>query len=185
MLQRLVHGDHGRTYRILVGLLSPERGATVVELGCGTGSLARHWIADGFRYRGVDSDPGRIALARACVPDAEFYGGDVCDVPSELLHSQYFFIHGLLHHLDTNQCESVLKAVLGRPGVKLAVIEPYLPESRMRHPLWSLIAHLDEGRWIRTKAAWEQLYRPWLRSMAERSLWPGWPVHMIDALLSS
>lgn len=146
---------------------------------------ARHWVLEGFEYIGIDSDPARIALARAALPQGRFYVEDARCLSPGLLRGRYFFLHGVLHHLNDADCRMILNNVLETPRAKLAVIEPYFPKSRIRHPLWSMAAYLDEGKWIRTEEAWRELWQPWLRHMRKRSIWPRWPVQFIDALLLS
>jgi SAM-dependent methyltransferase len=68
-------GDH------LVDLLHQAglRGGTVVDLGCGSGILARVVSARGYDVFGVDISPDMIELARKEAPDAEFRCGSVLD----------------------------------------------------------------------------------------------------------
>ncbi len=54
-------------------------GTRVLDLGCGTGAFAAAAVARGARVRGIDTDPGAVARARAAVPEAEFAVGDAHD----------------------------------------------------------------------------------------------------------
>lgn len=47
-------------------------GACVVDVGCGTGLLARKLLAEGFAVRGVDASPAMIELARGHAGGADF-----------------------------------------------------------------------------------------------------------------
>lgn len=53
---------------------------TVVDLGCGSGILARALVDAGYDAFGVDISPEMIELARADVPSATFTVGSVHDV---------------------------------------------------------------------------------------------------------
>jgi ubiquinone/menaquinone biosynthesis C-methylase UbiE len=48
---------------------SLPKGATVLDLGCGSGSpVARHMAANGLKITGVDSSPTFISLCRSRLP---------------------------------------------------------------------------------------------------------------------
>lgn len=49
------------------------RGETVVDLGCGSGIVARHLVDSGCQVVGVDISPAMIELARRRVPEATFH----------------------------------------------------------------------------------------------------------------
>jgi SAM-dependent methyltransferase len=58
------------------GLLTA--GATVLDLGCGTGEpIARHLAQRGLVVTGVDSSPAMIALCRARLPAADLHVADM------------------------------------------------------------------------------------------------------------
>ncbi|MEZ4553732.1 MAG: methyltransferase domain-containing protein [Dehalococcoidia bacterium] len=56
----------------LVGLLDPQPGERIVDLGCGTGTLAAHIAARGAEVLGIDADPAMIDAARAAYPALRF-----------------------------------------------------------------------------------------------------------------
>jgi SAM-dependent methyltransferase len=71
----------GSAARMLVSLLA-ERGirdGTVVDLGCGSGILARAVSDAGFDVTGVDISPSMIELAEANAPAATFHCGSLLD----------------------------------------------------------------------------------------------------------
>ena len=59
-------------------IASLPKGASVLDLGCGSGSpVARHMAANGLRVTGVDASPTLISLARERLPDEEWLIGDM------------------------------------------------------------------------------------------------------------
>lgn len=55
-----------------------ERGAHVLDLGCGSGTpIARYFLNRGYRVTGVDSSSEMLRLARSKCPEAEFIAGDM------------------------------------------------------------------------------------------------------------
>ena len=59
----------------IVALLKRHDVTTVVELGCGSGVLARELTRAGFDVHGFDASPSMIALARETAPGARFAAG--------------------------------------------------------------------------------------------------------------
>jgi trans-aconitate methyltransferase len=51
---------------------SLERGASVLDLGCGDGIMAAPLLAYGYRYTGVDASTRMVEVARRRHPDLEF-----------------------------------------------------------------------------------------------------------------
>lgn len=52
-------------YRLLYRLLAPAPGASVIDVGCGTGYFTRRLALDGLRVTGIDPDPLMLEVARA------------------------------------------------------------------------------------------------------------------------
>jgi SAM-dependent methyltransferase len=186
-LQSFVHRGHRDTVPVLVRLLELPPGATVLEVGCGTGSLAAPLLAAGYDYWGVDRDAGRIAAARRAHPRAHFLVGDALALGRlPLPPVRWAFIHGVLHHLDDADCQVVLDGLLalGR-DVTVAVSEPCMPTPWWRNVPGALAVALDEGRFVRSSVAWQALFGPRLVKASTRSLWPRWPVPFLDARLAA
>ncbi len=56
-------------------------GARVLDVGCGSGTLARKLLDAGFAVRGIDASPAMIELARGHAPGADF---DIARLPTRL-----------------------------------------------------------------------------------------------------
>jgi trans-aconitate methyltransferase len=69
-------GFVSRYGRDLVGLLAPEPGERVLDLGCGTGELAAELAGLGVEVRGIDADASMIAQAQAKHPEIAFEQAD-------------------------------------------------------------------------------------------------------------
>jgi SAM-dependent methyltransferase len=60
-------------HRLLRALLRPVPGASVLDVGCGTGYFSRHFARDGCPVTGVDRDATSIAYARTRAGPGERY----------------------------------------------------------------------------------------------------------------
>jgi SAM-dependent methyltransferase len=68
---------------LLLGVLPPAP-ARIADLGCGTGTLSRLLVDEGYDVTGVDFSPAMIARARAKVPSAAFVVADATRPPLPL-----------------------------------------------------------------------------------------------------
>lgn len=117
-----------RTFRErLASVAAPRAGELVLDVGCGTGSLAA-MLADrapGARIAGVDADPEMLARARAKRPDVDWREGRAESLPFadgsvDLVVSSLFF-----HHLPPAGKRAVAAEILRvlRPGGRLAIAD--------------------------------------------------------------
>jgi ubiquinone/menaquinone biosynthesis C-methylase UbiE len=180
-LQRHVHGDHTSVVRLLTEQLGLKPGDTVVEVGSGTGSLARTFLRGGFDYWGIEPDQGRVSEARTKVGD-RFLVGDATKLAELRLPSpRHFFVHGVLHHLDDRSVREVLEAIRTLSRSDFLVSEPVRPDRWWTNPLGELFTRFDEGAYPRRQDEWLDLAgRDSIGYARVRSLWPRWPVAMLD-----
>jgi ubiquinone/menaquinone biosynthesis C-methylase UbiE len=70
--------------RALVALAAPAAGERVLDLGCGTGVVARHaapLVEPGGSVVGVDVNPGMLGVAAAILPGVEWRCADAARLP--------------------------------------------------------------------------------------------------------
>jgi trans-aconitate methyltransferase len=65
----------------LIGVLNPQPGERILDLGCGTGHLTAQIAALGAEVVGLDSSPSMVALARQNFPKLKFQLANARDFP--------------------------------------------------------------------------------------------------------
>lgn len=65
----------------VLGLLDPQRGERILDVGCGSGQLTAGIAEAGASVLGVDNSPAMIEAARANFPGLRFELHDVCELP--------------------------------------------------------------------------------------------------------
>lgn len=69
-------------YRLLCKVHAPSPGASVLDVGCGTGYFTRRLAGDGFKATGLDSSPAMIHYAQSRrQTDEEYIIGNARDLP--------------------------------------------------------------------------------------------------------
>jgi SAM-dependent methyltransferase len=69
--------DYEREFRFYHKILKKHRCRKVLEVGCGTGNLAPHFLKAKYVYLGVDLSPAMLKRARTVAPTARFTQGDM------------------------------------------------------------------------------------------------------------
>ncbi|HLK67934.1 MAG TPA: class I SAM-dependent methyltransferase [Bryobacteraceae bacterium] len=82
--------------REMIGLLAPQTGERILDVGCGTGQLTAEIARSGAAVTGIDSSPAMIAQARENFPDLRFDVQDICNLP---FHQEFdaIFSNAVLH----------------------------------------------------------------------------------------
>lgn len=101
----------GRIYKTIM----EKPGATVLDIGFGTGTLTTKLYENGCFIYGQDFSSGMIELASAKMPDAHLFLGDITNgLAVPLLLQRYDFIVATycLHHLTDEQKKAFLRLAL-------------------------------------------------------------------------
>ena len=69
------------TYEAALRRVGVDRGARVLDLGCGAGTFLRLAAERGAEVTGLDASPGLIELARERIPSAELRVGEIDRLP--------------------------------------------------------------------------------------------------------
>ncbi|HZR78173.1 MAG TPA: class I SAM-dependent methyltransferase [Chthoniobacterales bacterium] len=108
----------------------------ILDIGCGTGELARHVESD--RYLGVDQDQESIAIARKNFPNHQFFTvREFSRLPERETFEQIVALAVIEHVNDPEQWLGWLRALL-RAGGSLILTTPH-PAVRRVHELGARI----------------------------------------------
>ena len=167
ILQWFVHGDYKDTGDLLRATYEPFRGSPALDLGCGTGILAKFFAPE--EYVGCDLDEERIKTAQLKFPGFEFFVADATDLnPDFTGRFPFIFAQNWLHHVDNKCIVRTLERILdgskkaGRP-IEMLVIEPLLPCCKFSNPFGYLLAKLDRGRFVRSDKEMRSLLGRYLK----------------------
>lgn len=139
----------------LLGRIDLPRIRRVLDVGCGPGTNARHFLQ--CDYLGVDINPGYVR-------DAERRFGPrfkVADVTTMRIEPgqgyDCILANSLLHHLPDEAVHRLLGhlATLLGPDGAVHILDLVLPE---RRSLSRLLARLDRGDYPRPLSAWRALF---------------------------
>lgn len=142
-----------------------RRNARLLDLGCGTGELAKSFIKAGYAYYGVDIEPERIEYARKTYPRGTFHVMDASDLAYPDGYFDQILVTGVLHHLSDEEVRSIVREMnrVLRPGGRALVMEDIALPLRGSLNLLGALVHLaDEGAHIRRPMQYTPLFKPHL-----------------------
>jgi SAM-dependent methyltransferase len=151
----VVGGKRGRK-TLVDEHVRPRPGARVLDLGCGPGELVSH--LGEVSYVGLDRSAEYIEQARRAYGDrAEFRVGDATKLAAELTEFDLVLAFGVLHHLDDEQAESLLRGAAGalRAGGRFVAVDPTLVANQSRAARY--VVTNDRGRHVRSPEEYERL----------------------------
>ena len=72
--------DYDEEYQFYKELLDKNGVSNILEIGCGTGQLARRFLRDGYGYTGIDVSMPMLEYARKELPPHHFHQMDMRDI---------------------------------------------------------------------------------------------------------
>ena len=113
--------NYEEEFKVYQQLLHKYNCDAVVEIGCGTGNLAKSFAADGFNYSGLDSSGDMLDIARKNTPDCNFLQGlmqdFVLDKPTKSAIVTGRTMSYLLTNKDVFDSFSTINKNLKAPGI--------------------------------------------------------------------
>jgi trans-aconitate methyltransferase len=103
----------------LVGMLAPQAGECILDVGCGTGQLTARIARSGARVLGIDASPAMVEQAQNNFPELRF---EVCDVRAMTYDGAFdaVFSNAALHWVQPAAAVAAIARAL-KPGGRLMV----------------------------------------------------------------
>jgi SAM-dependent methyltransferase len=156
LFSRGIGGKRART--ILVARhVRPFRGARVLDLGCGPGTLLEH-LGD-VTYVGIDTSEEYIDRARRSYGErAEFRVGDATALDDDLRGFDLVLAFGVLHHLDDGAAGRLFEGARSAlvPEGRLITLDNAVIAEEPRRVADRIISW-DRGAHVRAPADYERL----------------------------
>lgn len=111
---------------VLKSVMASLAGVKILDVGCGSGALARVLVAEGAEVTGVDPNLQALTAARSVAPAARFEQAGAEALPFEDAAFDVVLIVNALHHVPLAVMDRALAeaARVTRPAGLLVVIEP-------------------------------------------------------------
>ncbi|MEU3898416.1 class I SAM-dependent methyltransferase [Streptomyces sp. NPDC045251] len=145
--------DHNAHYHRWILRQLPHRFGSALDVGSGTGDLARLLATRADEVRGVDSDPVITARARVLTHGAAAASFTVARAPAELPAGPHDVITcvAVLHHLPFTDTLAAFRRHLA-PGGTLVVVGLYRPRTATDHLLGAAAVPLNATTgWLKNR----------------------------------
>lgn len=143
----------------VVQLVDARPNKHILDLGTGTGSLARFFLDLGCRVTATDFSPAMLTKARQRVPEAELILADLREpLPTEILRQKFDRIVSayVFHHFELPAKVAILKELARQltPGGWLVIADLSFPDQSARDALRQSLGDAwdEEFYWIASEA---------------------------------
>jgi len=128
---------------------------SIIDLGCGTGTLAK--LFNQKKYLGLDIDKGAILRAREKFPGYRFQSGDAVTVKIKN-RFDIVLVVGVLHNLRGNEVKKTARKInsLLKKNGQVLIIEATQPVS-LFNILGKVLRKLDKGSFVRSVGGYAKL----------------------------
>ncbi|MBZ6230369.1 class I SAM-dependent methyltransferase [Streptomyces olivaceus] len=146
--------DHNAHYHRWILRQLPRRFGSALDVGSGTGDLARLLATRADHVLGIDSDPAITSRARALTPEPARTSFTVMDATTDLPAGPFDAITcvATLHHLPFTETLHAFRSRLA-PGGTLVVVGLYRPATFTDHALGAIAAPLNAATgWLKNRS---------------------------------
>lgn len=95
--------DYDVEFEFYDSFLTKNNIKDIVEIGCGTGNLAKRFVAKNYTYLGVDLSQNMLDIAAKKVPSANFQQGNVCELAIKRKFDSVLITGRTISYLLTNK----------------------------------------------------------------------------------
>ncbi|KAA6213344.1 class I SAM-dependent methyltransferase [Streptomyces albofaciens JCM 4342] len=145
--------DHNAHYHPWILRQLPRRFGSALDVGCGSGDLARLLATRADAVHGIDSDPQITARARELTPSAAPVTFTTADAPAGIPAGPYDVITcvAALHHLPFTDTLTAFRHHLA-PGGTLVILGLSRPSTPGDHVLGTVAAPLNAATgWLKNR----------------------------------
>lgn len=111
---------------VIKSVIPSLAGIRILDVGCGSGGLARLLAEEGAEVTGIDPNPQALTAARTLAPAARFEAASAEALPFEDAAFDVVLVVNALHHVPLHAMDRALAEAgrVARPGGWLIVLEP-------------------------------------------------------------
>lgn len=94
----------------VMSLITAKKGSTVLDLGCGNGTLTKKLAEKGYNVLGIDDSAEMLALAKTEHPEIEFQKGNALDFVLEK-KADVIFSNAVFHWIDAKEQDALIENI--------------------------------------------------------------------------